>query len=106
MHIETKDGKTYFYLEDRISSANADSLQKEIDEALGAVPSTEAVVDAKNLEYISSAGLRVLLHLAKKQEDHLTILNVAPEVYEVFEMTGVTDILKARHGTDSGEQEG
>jgi uncharacterized protein (TIGR02172 family) len=50
------------------------------------------VVDADNLEYISSAGLRVVLKL-RKEEPKLAIINVAPDVYEVFDMTGFTDMV-------------
>ena len=50
------------------------------------------MVDADNLEYISSAGLRVILKL-RKEEPKLAIINVAPDVYEVFDMTGFTDMV-------------
>ncbi|MBO5843139.1 MAG: anti-sigma factor antagonist, partial [Clostridia bacterium] len=50
------------------------------------------VLDADKLEYISSAGLRVILRL-RKEEPNLAIINVAPEVYEVFDMTGFTDMV-------------
>ena len=50
------------------------------------------VIDADNLEYISSAGLRVILKL-RKEEPRLAIINVAPEVYDVFDMTGFTDMI-------------
>ena len=50
------------------------------------------VLDADKLEYISSAGLRVILRL-RKEEPNLAIINVAPEVYEVFDMTRFTDMV-------------
>jgi uncharacterized protein (TIGR02172 family) len=50
------------------------------------------VIDADDLEYISSAGLRVILKL-RKEEPKLAIINVAPEVYDVFDMTGFTDMI-------------
>lgn len=96
MRTETKDNKTIFYLEGRISSDNAGALQKEIEQALSAAPGTDPVMDATDLEYISSAGLRVLLQLAKKQGGSLTVQNVSSAVYEIFEMTGFTDILNVR----------
>lgn len=49
-------------------------------------------LDAKNLEYISSAGLRVLLKLRKEQPD-LEISHVSNDVYAIFEVTGFTDLL-------------
>ncbi|MBQ6903175.1 MAG: STAS domain-containing protein [Lachnospiraceae bacterium] len=96
MRTETKDNKTIFYLEGRISSDNAGALQKEIEQALSAAPDTEPVMDATDLEYISSAGLRVLLQLAKQRGGSLTVQNVSSAVYEIFEMTGFTDILNVR----------
>ena len=47
----------------------------------------------KGLEYISSAGLRVMLRL-RKEEPKLAIINVSPEVYSIFEMTGFTEMIK------------
>jgi anti-sigma B factor antagonist len=52
----------------------------------------ELVIDLANLEYISSAGLRVLLSL-KKQIAALKVKNVRPEIMEIFDMTGFTGIL-------------
>ena len=49
-------------------------------------------MDADKLEYISSAGLRVILKL-RKEEPKLAIINVAADVYEVFDMTGFTDMV-------------
>ncbi|MCF0120005.1 MAG: phosphotransferase, partial [Oscillospiraceae bacterium] len=49
----------------------------------------------ENLEYISSAGLRVLLRV-KKTEKSMEIINVDPQVYDIFEMTGFTEMLTIR----------
>ena len=82
----------YIAVEGRIDASNAaeaeeknfsvknDNLGKHID------------VDADKLEYISSAGLRVILRL-RKEEPKLAIINVASDVYEVFDMTGFTDMV-------------
>ena len=51
---------------------------------------------ADRLEYISSAGLRVLMKLRKKAGKALPVLNVSPEVFEVFEMTGFTELLDVK----------
>ncbi len=55
-------------------------------------PGKHTVVDADKLEYISSAGLRVILRLRKEDPD-LAIINVSSDVYEVFDMTGFTDMV-------------
>jgi anti-sigma B factor antagonist len=54
------------------------------------------VLDFKNLEYISSAGLRVLLNAQKKmqQKGKMKIINVCEAVMDVFDMTGFADILE------------
>ena len=51
------------------------------------------VLDCADLEYISSAGLRVLLSTQKKMKDNMKLKNVCEEVMEVFEITGFADIL-------------
>ncbi len=96
MRFEIKDGCAVAYPEGRISSANAAEVQRELTELADDSRVRELVVDAENLEYISSAGLRVLLALAKKRGGTLAVRNVSPEVYEIFEMTGFTSILDVR----------
>ena len=55
----------------------------------------ELVLDFAEITYISSIGLRVLLELQKRmnQQGVMTITNVAPEVMEIFKMTGFSNIL-------------
>ena len=78
-----------YQLKGKISSDNAPQFEKEIM----AVLPTE--LDASQLEYISSAGLRVLLKLTKAVGD-VTICNVSSDVYEIFDVTGFTNILNIR----------
>ena len=96
MRIENENGVPVAYLKGRISAANAPEEQNELLALRHADPERELVIDAGGLEYISSAGLRVLLQLAKEQGDSLTVRNAAPEVYEIFEVTGFTSILKVK----------
>ena len=51
---------------------------------------SELILDAVNLTYISSAGLRALLALSEATKNRISILNVCHEVYNVFDMTGFT----------------
>ncbi len=76
-----------------ISSGNAAEVEAEVKEHLGNPESI--VIDATDLEYISSAGLRIILRL-KKAVDDLTLINVAPEVYDVFEVTGFSEMMKVQ----------
>ena len=83
-------------LEGRIDSANAASIEQEIMAAVEDAQGAETVLDAEGLEYISSAGLRVLMKLRKQVGKPLSVMNVSPEVYEIFETTGFTELLDVR----------
>ncbi len=87
-----KDGVLYLCARGRIDSSNASGVQEEITAACGQHEYTAVVVDAEDLEYISSAGLRVLLRL-RKDEPSLKIVNTSSEVYDIFEMTGFTEMI-------------
>lgn len=82
----------YIALEGRIDASNAAQTEEKIFGIKNENPGKHTVVDADNLEYISSAGLRVILRL-RKEEPKLAIINVAPDVFEVFDMTGFTDMV-------------
>ena len=77
----------------RLDTITAPALDKTINEDIG--DTKNLVLDVKSLEYISSAGLRVLLSAQKKMQKigSMKVMNVCPEVMEVFEMTGFADIL-------------
>lgn len=79
-------------VEGRVDSTNAPTLESEILSLIDANPCDKVVLDAENLEYISSAGLRVVLKVKKLKPD-CEIVNVNNDVYEIFEMTGFTDII-------------
>ena len=96
MRVEKEQGFVIAYPEGRISSENAGELQRELLALMREHPDCELVIDAGALEYISSAGLRVLLTVARGQSNNLTVRNVSPEVYEIFDMTGFTSILNVR----------
>ena len=78
-------------LSGRIDSTNAAETENRI--ASAAAGAEEIVLDAKKLEYISSAGLRVLLRI-RKTHPELRIRNVSPEVYDILEMTGFTEMMQ------------
>ena len=82
----------YLELNGRIDSSNADQAEKQIKAIKEAHPDLNSVLDAENLEYLSSAGLRVILRMRKDAAD-LKIVNVNSEVYEILDMTGFTDML-------------
>ncbi len=78
-------------LKGRIDSSNAAEVERRILEQTGANDG-ELVLDAGGLDYISSAGLRVILRLKKANAD-TKVINCKPEVYDIFDMTGFTEIL-------------
>ena len=76
----------------RIDSTNASTVEEAINKEICGF-SGEVTLDASNLEYISSAGLRVILRLKKTNPD-TKIINCSIEVYEIFDMTGFTEMME------------
>ena len=95
MTIEIKRNaeETIIKLIGRLDTTTAPALDKTINEDIAGTKNL--VLDVKELEYISSAGLRVLLGAQKKMQKigSMKVINVCEEVMEVFEMTGFADIL-------------
>ncbi|MBQ1332446.1 MAG: STAS domain-containing protein, partial [Lachnospiraceae bacterium] len=79
-------------LKGRIDSVNAEQTENEILDQLTGLGDCEVVLDAAELEYVSSAGLRVILRL-KKNYPNLRMVNVNSEVYEILDMTGFTEFI-------------
>lgn len=80
-------------LEGRLDTTTAPSLEAELKSAIDGIE--ELVFDLSALEYISSAGLRVLLSAQKvmTRQGSMKVTNVNESVMEVFDITGFTDIL-------------
>jgi len=93
MKISNEDNKIVAYPMKSITSLNAGEFEQEIRAELASHPGMPLVIDAISLDYISSAGLRVLLVLAQESASKLTIRNVVPTLYEIFDMTGFTELL-------------
>lgn len=75
----------------RIDSTNAPEIEAQIKRSLDN-PHNSVVLDVDALEYISSAGLRIVLRL-RKDEPSLKIINANAEVYDILEMTGFTEMM-------------
>lgn len=82
----------YIAVDGRIDASNAADAEEKIFAIKNDNIGKHTVLDAEKLEYISSAGLRVILRL-RKEEPKLAIINVVSDVYEVLEMTGFTDMI-------------
>ena len=95
MTIEIKKTakETIIEVAGRLDTITAPALDKTVNEQIG--DTKNLILDVKGMEYISSAGLRVLLSAQKKMQKigSMKVMNVCPEVMDVFEMTGFADIL-------------
>ena len=92
--IRKKEGTTLnLSLEGRLDTTTAPQLEAEFKDSLEGM--TELNLDFEKLEYLSSAGLRVLLAAQKtmNKQGKMTIRHVNDTIHEVFEVTGFIDIL-------------
>ena len=91
---KTQEGTTLnIALAGRLDTTTSPDLEAELRDSLTGI--TELNFDLEKLEYISSAGLRVLLSVQKimNRQGKMVIRNVKPEIMEIFEVTGFVDIL-------------
>ena len=91
MRSKLENDTLTLYLEGRLATENAQAVQDELMDAIAANPGAQVVLDAGDLEYIASSGLRVLALLFKKF-GQVPIVNVNPDVYNVLEITGFTKL--------------
>ena len=93
MEIKKNAEVTTIEIVGRLDTTTAPMLEKTINEDIG--DTKNLVLDLKAVQYISSAGLRVLLGAQKKMQriGFMKVVNVCETVMEVFEMTGFADIL-------------
>ena len=95
MTIEKKqDGsKLYVMVEGRLETSTAPQLEAELKGTLDGV--TDLTIDFEKLQYISSAGLRVLLMVQKlmNKQGSMVIKNANDDIMEVFDLTGFSNVL-------------
>ena len=93
MEIKKNAEATVIAVVGRLDTTSAPALEKAINEDIG--DAKNLVLDLKGVQYISSAGLRVLLSAQKKMQKigSMKVSNVCQAVMEVLEMTGFADIL-------------
>jgi anti-sigma B factor antagonist len=94
IEIKKMSGAAVIELSGRLDTTTAPVLEKNINESIS--ESADLVLDLKGLEYISSAGLRVLLSAQKRmrKSGSMKLKNVADQVMDILEMTGFADILE------------
>ncbi len=88
-----ENGKAAFSLEGRLDTVTAPELEKALGDAAESV--SELALDFEKLEYISSAGLRVLLSTQKRmnKKGKMKLTHVSEMIMEIFEVTGFSDVL-------------
>ncbi len=97
--------ETRLELSGRVDSANAAQVERELTGKLAGEKTEVLILDLEKLSYISSAGLRILLHL-KKNSGSIRLINVSSEIYEILEMTGFTEMMKVEKALRSISVEG
>ncbi len=93
INVTKENDKVIIELEGRLDTTTAPSLEETFKEEL--VDARELVVDLAKLEYISSAGLRVLLMGQKtlNKQGKMVVKNANESITEIFDVTGFSDIL-------------
>lgn len=90
-------GKVFKYLlPKRIDASNSNDILQDINTQIEANECSSVEFDAKELEYISSAGLRVLLSVNNNSGKNVSVIDVSKDVYEIFDVTGFNQILKIK----------
>ena len=80
------------FLEGKIDSLSAPGLEEEINQLHRKYPAETIILDCDKLEYTTSAGLRVILRV-KQEVDDTRLINVHSEIYDIFDMTGFTELM-------------
>ena len=80
------------FLEGKIDSLSAPGLEEEINQLRRKYPVKTIILDCDKLEYTTSAGLRVILRVKQEVED-TRLINVHSEIYDIFDMTGFTEMM-------------
>lgn len=94
MKTDFQNDTLTIFLEGRLDSNNAGEIESQIIEAVSKnSAASEIQIDVEKLDYISSAGLRVLLKIRKQVKKPLPVLNASNELYEIFNVTGFTELL-------------
>ena len=95
MRFENVSRVLTLFMEGEINSYNADNIEKEIDSVVTTQQFDQLVLDFARISYISSAGLRIILKLKQRYKD-VSIVETSLEVYDIFSMTGFTNIMTVK----------
>ena len=95
MRFENKNNVLRIFLEGEVNSYNSENLGKEINEIVSKENFKRLDLDFSKVTYISSAGLRVILKL-KQQFNDVEVVETSLDIYDIFSMTGFTNIMTVR----------
>ena len=95
LQARQEDGKLIIALNGKIDSSNAPAFEAELKELCRVYPCSCVELDCDELQYITSAGLRVLLRF-RQQVENTALTNVHTELYYIFDMTGFTEMMEVR----------
>lgn len=90
---ESTNDKLVIAVSGKINGMNSDEFKEQVKKIRDSHPDGDLVLDMDGLEYISSAGLRVILKLSKEEDDRLKVVNVSWDVMEIFSMTGFIEFI-------------
>ena len=97
MRTQLENNVLTLYMGGEINSYNADNVEKEIRDTIGKQSFEKLVLDFSAVSYVSSAGLRIILKL-KQQYNNFSVVETSLEVYDIFNMTGFTNIMDIKKG--------
>lgn len=93
MECKLENGTLTIFLKGELNSSNAEDIEKEIDQTINKNKFKCLILDLKDLTYISSAGLRIIIKL-KQKFNETSVINTSADVYNIFDMVGFTSFLK------------
>ena len=92
MEYKVENQTLNLFLKGQINSSNAEDVEKEIEPILKNESFKAIRINMSELDYISSAGLRIILKI-KKHYDDTALLEVPNNIFEILEMVGFTNIM-------------
>ncbi|MCR5346873.1 MAG: anti-sigma factor antagonist [Fretibacterium sp.] len=98
LRAAVNDNQLVFTVEGRVDSVTVKEFEDMVTRERTAHPEGGIVFDCADLEYISSAGLRILLSLRKKEKEPIQLINVSPKVNEILEVTGFSQLFEVSRG--------
>ena len=97
MEFKLKDGKIILFFEGELNSSNSEEIYAESENILKKEHFDGVILNFAKITYVSSAGLRIVLRL-KQQYGDVIVVETSLEVYDVFNMTGFTNIMEVKKG--------